>query len=258
MIAKQVLPLIAAAMMACMAIAARAEWPQPLREAQAKCQRQLAAAGDVTIVQTMTMHTPEGEFASEQIVYYKGEKTRVEMTLHMPAGGLRDGMQTVMIDDGAESWVINSLSGKTKDTEGGGAHAATTQRCWNFTPENSQITGEGTAQGRACYLVELTHEKATHTLWLDQETLRVLQGETRDTEAAVRWVLTDFRAADGYEHPYKVELYDGDALLAEMRVQSVQTQADLPDELFDPDKVELKPLDMEDLMRRMLQGQEGK
>ena len=178
------------------------------------------------------------------------------MVMAMPDGAGMDSLHTVVIDDGHDTWMINPFSGKTKLDDADAARQELPHDCWGFTPQNARITGEATAQGRSCYLVELNRDSVTHTLWLDKETLTVLEGESRDGEGKVRWVLSDFRPVTAeYRHPYKVEMFEGEQLLSTMTVRSVTVDAGLADELFDAERVEPPALDMQELMRRAMEAQ---
>ncbi len=176
--------------------------------------------------------------------------------MSLPQGAGMDSLRTVVIDDGHQTWMINPFTGKQKLDEAEAARQELPHDCWGFTPANSRITGEAMAQGRPCYLVELDRDSVTHTLWLDKESLLVREGNSRDGASEVRWVLSDFRpVTPDYQHPYKVEMFDGDQLLSTMTVRSVTVDSQLADGLFNADSVQTPALDMQELMRRAFEAQ---
>jgi len=53
-----------------------------------------------------------------------------------------------------------------------------------------------------------------------------------------------------WEMPYKMEIYIDDQLQSTMETKSVEINKGLSDDLFDPDKVEIRG-NMEEMMRKM-------
>jgi outer membrane lipoprotein-sorting protein len=240
-----------------------ADWPDALKNAQARCEQIHAAIKDLTIEQDMTASTPQGEINAEQKIYQKGDKSRMEMTMHMPGAPGADGMKSVIINDGADAWMISPMTGKQKLPPEQARQQQITRDCWGFTPANSRITGSDTLAGHECWLVEFTEDSVTHTLYLDKNSLLVRGGLATEGGVTVRWQLSDFRKVlDGYEHPYRIEVFDGSQLLSTMTVKSVTVNTGLSDALFDASKEEVPPNNMEEMMRKMLEqqnsGGEGK
>jgi outer membrane lipoprotein-sorting protein len=235
-----------------------AEWADVLGKAQAACEKQRAPIKDMTITQTMKTSVPGGEVSGDQTIYQRGDKSRMEMSLILPEGTPMQKMETIIIGNGTDTWMMNSISGKRKLSGEEARQQEFGRDCWGFTPENSKLIGEGHAQGKDCWLAELSKDSVTHKLWLDKKTLLVLQGEARQGENTARWVLSDYRKVKGeYEHPYKIEIYQDDQPIATMAVQSIALNTGLSDTLFDPDKMQVQQVDMQELMRRAMEAQGG-
>jgi outer membrane lipoprotein-sorting protein len=233
-----------------------ADWPAALRQAEERCNQQHASYNDITIVQDMITNTSEGPLEAVQHIYQSQGRTRMEMTMQLPEGAGLDSMQTIIIDNGKETWMINPFAGKQKLDEAQAAQQELPHDCWGFTAENSHITGDTTFQDQPCYVVELSRDSVKHRLWLDKESLQVLGGESADGSSAVNWRLSDFRPVTAtYKHPYKVEMFEGDVLISTMTVRSVAVNTNLADDLFDVDKVEAPQIDMQELMRRALEAE---
>ncbi|MFZ5433616.1 MAG: outer membrane lipoprotein-sorting protein [Calditrichota bacterium] len=232
------------------------DWAAILGAAQAQCDEQQAAIHDITVVEEMVAHTPDGEMAATQTLYRKGEKSRMEMVVHKNVMGM-ENMQTIVINSGDKAWMFNSFTGKTEMDPEDADQASDFQDCWGFTPENSKVVGSGEAQGRDCWIVDMVRDSVQHKLWLDKERLFVIQGESHDEEAGIRWALSDFRKINGkFDYPHKIEMFDGDEPVSTMTVTSVKINDGLADDLFDPEKVEMKTVDMEELMKQMMQEAE--
>lgn len=232
------------------------EWPAALRDAQAKCDRQRNAIRDMVIVEDMLMQSEEGEMQAEHTLYRKGDLSRVEMTMHVPEAGMGD-MRTIVIDNGKDVWMFHSLTGKRKLTPEEAKDRGEFRECWDFTPENSTIVGSANVGEKECYLVDMTRDGVKHRLWLEKNTLQVIQGEAHDGDASVRWVLSDFRPVfDDYEYPHQIELFDGERTISTLTVKSITVNQGLSDDLFDPDKVEMATPNMDELLQKMLQETE--
>ncbi|MBU0508952.1 DUF4412 domain-containing protein [bacterium] len=237
--------------------AARAdEWPAVLRDAQAKCERQRTEIRDMVIVEDMVTTTDEGEITAEHTLYRKDGKSRVEMTMHVPQADMGD-MKTIIIDDGKDVWMFHSLTGKRKVSSEEAAERSEFRDCWDFTPENSRVVRSETVDGHDCFVVEMTRDDVNHHLWLEKSTSRILQGESFQEDARVRWALSDFRKVLGdYEYPYRIDLFDGQKLMTTMTVKSITANGGLSDDLFDPDQVEMPSMNMEELLQKMFQEAE--
>ena len=231
-----------------------------LTQAQEKCAQFEAQVTDMHMVQTMATHTIEGDVSAQQTVYTKGKMSRIEMEMQLPeSDGISVGddvgsLKTVMIDNGEQAWMFSPFGGKKELSREEAERNAPARNCWGFFPENAKITGSETMQGRDCYIVEIEEPGAMTRLWLDKQNFIPVQGETRDSAGVelYRWIHSDFHRIHGdWEYPYRTEMYEGSELAATMLVTSLDVNQGVSDDLFDPDKVSIPQVDIQDLLQMM-------
>jgi len=255
---KSIHAVVALAVLLVAALPAVAEdWPAVLKTAQEKCEKQQATVRDMVVSENMTTWTDGGEMNATQTLYRRGDSMRMEMTLYNAVMGM-DSIQTVVINDGKKAWMFDTVTGKREMDPDEAQQQGDFRDCWDFTPENSKIIGSDKSRdGADCYLVEMERDSVKHKLWLDKDHLRVVQGESHDADASVRWVLSDFRNVTGdYEYPYKIEMFDGDNPLSTMTVNYVKVNEGISDDTFDPDKVKIQTVNMDSLLQQMFQPAE--
>ena len=212
------------------------------------------------MVQEMKTLATDQPITVEQTVYTKGTKTRVEMKMPLPldsAGGEPQTMQTIMINDGSNAWIFSPLGEKKQLSPEEAKQYEPSRNCWGFFPDNARVIGSDSAQGRDCYIVELEDEGVLTRLWLDKSDFIPVQGQTHDSTGAMQyhWVHSDFHKIRGqWEYPYMTKMYNGDTLTVQMSVTSLEVNQGLSDELFNPDSVRMKPLNLnlQDLMKMMV------
>jgi len=233
-----------------------------LQKALDKCARQHAAIKDLTILQQITIPSPDGTIMAQQTSYEKGDKSRMEMTMQPPAGAdttaMPPGMGKVTtISDGIKTWLISPMMGKQEVPEKNDPSSA---NCWGLKLQSAKVAGSETVGDRDCWIVESgKQDSISDRYWLDKAKFDVLKGESKDTEGHVlRWMLSDFRPViGGFDYPYKMEVYSGDTVVATMAVQNITTNTGLSDTLFDADRVVVKQSDMEEMLRHLMEQQGG-
>ncbi|HEY3294055.1 MAG TPA: hypothetical protein VGL38_01310 [bacterium] len=233
-----------------------------LQKALDKCSRQHTDIHDMTIMQDITIPSPEGTITAEQKSFEKGDKSRMEMNMLPPPGAdtsmMASGMGKVTtISDGRNTWLISPMVGKQQIPEKGDPSSA---NCWGLKFENARVAGSETVNGRECWIVESGRpDSINDRYWLDKAKFDVLKGESKDGEGHVlRWMLSDFRPVLGhYDYPYKMEVFSGDTVVATMTVRTIAVNTGLSDTLFDADRIEVKKSDMEEMLRQLMQQQGG-
>ncbi len=232
----------------------------PLQKALDKCAKQHAAIRDMTVIQEITLPSPEGTITAQQISYEKGDKSRMEMTMQPPPGEDSasvpvDLRRVTTVSDGATTWLISPMTGKQQVPD---KNDPSTANCWGLKFENARVAGSETVDGHECWIVETGRpDSITDRYWLDKAKLDVLKGESKDREGHVlRWELSDFQPVLGsFEYPHKMEVFNGDTLVASVTVKNITLNTGLADSLFDPDRVEVNKTDMEEMLRRLMQQQ---
>lgn len=241
----------------------QADNPDPvLKQAAERCAQFENDVQDMRIVQEMKTYAPDGIITFEQTVYTKGKKSRVEMTMPIAAmqGGEGEGvLQAIMVNDGVNAWIISPLGERKQLTEEEAKRNEPAGNCWGFFPDNAKVTGSEMAHGRDCYIVELVEEGIRTRLWLDKTNFIPVQGETRDSTGTeqYRWTHSDFHPIAGdWEYPYQTEMYDGDSLAASVTVTSLEVNQGLSEALFNPDSVHVPELDLEELIKLMVEPED--
>jgi outer membrane lipoprotein-sorting protein len=228
-----------------------------LKQAAERCAQFENEVKDMRMVQAMKSYVADAEITFEQTVYTKGQKSRVEMK--MPLEGFEGGdgagtVETIMINDGTNAWIISPFGGKKQLSPEEAERSEPSRNCWGYFPDNATVTGSETVQGRDCHIVELLEEGVTTRLWLDKRNFIPVKGETSDSTSTehFRWTHSDFHTIHGdWEYPFTTQMYDGDSLAATMTVTALDVNQGLSDDLFDPEKVQVQPLDLGKLMQMM-------
>ena len=131
---------------------------------------------------------------------------------------------------------------------------------WELISEKTKIVGTEQVGGRECYVVEIKEEESPFTrMWLDKENLVLIKGEYKEAEGEITlWVYSDFKKIkDNWEIPYKIQMYVDGNLAGSLLVKSLEINKGLSDDLFDPDKVKIKGFNIEEMMKKMMQQEEG-
>ena len=117
--------------------------------------------------------------------------------------------------------------------------------------------GSEKVNGRDCFVVEVEEkEEFPFTrLWLDKKNLTMVKGESQASTGGKAVVLySDFRKIKGdWEMAYKTQFFEDSRLVYTSVVKSLEINKGLSDDLFDPDKVEVKGPDMEEMMKGMME-----
>jgi outer membrane lipoprotein-sorting protein len=199
---------------------------------------------DMSIVFDTKIYTPEGEMASEMKLFTKGEKSRSEIVMQMPEG--MGSMQTIIIFDGQDTWMITSFMGKQKLTTEEAEEQMqyqTGMNWWKSISDKAKYVGIEKVNNRECYVLELKMERESpySRIWVDKNSLFLVQTEGKSSsEESMRMIFSDFRKIEGgWEFPYKTEMFLNEKPMFTLLVKSYKLNQSLPDELFDVDKVEL-------------------
>ena len=215
------------------------------KEAQARYAKFEKEVKDMTIVQETVMSEPK--MTSQMKMLRKGEKFRMEVKIkmqmpeeaEMPPG--MGQMETIIIYDGKDTWMISSHMGKRKLPDEEGKQYQRESNWWELLGDAAKIVGSEKVNGRDCYVVEVEEkEEFPFTrLWLDKKSLTLVRGESKGPRGEkVLVVCSDFRKIKGdWETPYKTEVYMGGRLMSTSVVKSIEINKGLSDDLFDPDKV---------------------
>jgi len=219
---------------------------------------------DMAIVFDTKIYTPEGEMTSEMKLFSKGEKSRSEIIMQFPeSAGMPQGMgsmQTIIIFDGRDTWMISPFAGKNKLTTQQAEEQMqyqTGMNWWKSIPDNAKYIGMERINNRECYIIEIKTEEASlyGKIWVDKNNLFLVQTEGEgDSGQTMRMVFSDFRKIkDNWELPYKTEGFlDGEQMMTVL-LKSFEINQGLSDDLFDVDKVETSGPNMQEMMQNLMQ-----
>jgi len=217
--------------------------PAALRNFEEKCVSRHAAIQDLTIITDFVIHSPNGDVPSVHTLREKGSKIRMDVARVDETGIIGGRLDFVGISDDKHSWTINR-DGQRHETD----DSAVNQQdpnfvCWQFSPENTKVTGEEELRGRQCTVVETWVRHTQKRLWLDKELQVVLQYEEIAPSGSVtRWEASNFNTVTGdFKLPQKTDMYLGDHLMATVLIQSATFNTGLTDDVFNPEKVSFDP-----------------
>jgi len=240
-----------------------ADFSSILEEVRAKYAKFEEEIKDMTIVQEMKMVTEEGEVTEEMKMFKKGKKFRIETIMQIPEVPEMPeemALTQIIIYDGKDTWMISSFLGKQKLPYEEGKEYQMGMDWWEFISEKTKVVGTEKVGERECYVVDVEEEEEPSftRLWLDKENLALIKGESKEPEGETMvWIYSDFRKIKGdFEIPYKTEMYVDGKLMGTLLIKSLEINKGLSDDLFDPDKVEVKGFNMEEMMKKMMQEQE--
>ena len=222
------------------------------------CTKYTQGIKDITWTMEMEVPSSEGSFKTTSVLYSKGERFRVEVSME----GMEDagvpaemaGMTTIVIGDGTNAWIVNPMMGKSQIPAEEGAKYRGQWSCSDYVPAAAEIIGSEKIGGRDCYVLSVLDASSDYAkLWIDQNGFHLLKMEGKPQEGVASViVLSDYRKVSGdFEMPFRTEMYSGKDLISTVVVKSVEVNKGLSDDLFDPDKVEASGSDMKDMMEQM-------
>jgi outer membrane lipoprotein-sorting protein len=222
------------------------------------CTKYTQGIKDITWTMEMEVPSSEGSFKTTSVLYSKGERFRVEVSME----GMEDagvpaemaGMTTIVISDGTSAWIVNPMMGKSQIPAEEGAKYRGQWSCSDYVPVAAEIIGSEKIGGRDCYVLSVLDESSDYAkLWIDQKSFILIKMEGKPQEGVASVILlSDYRKVSGdFEMPFRTEMYSGKDLISTVVVKSVEVNKGLSDDLFDPDKVEASGSDMKDMMDQM-------
>ena len=229
-----------------------------LREAEINYKNFNQDFKDITMVFDAKIYTPQGEMTSEMKLFTKGEKSRSEIVMQMPEG--MGSMQTIIIFDGQDTWMISSFTGKTKLTPEQTEEQMqyqTGMNWWKSISDKAKYVGIERINNRECYVLEIEAggETLYSKIWVDKNNLFLVQTEGKnDSGETMRMIFSDFRKIkDNWELPYKTEGFINEVQMMAILLKSFEINQGLSDDLFDVNKVEISGPNMQEMMQNMMQ-----
>ncbi|MDD5223782.1 MAG: outer membrane lipoprotein-sorting protein [bacterium] len=228
-----------------------ADWPDILKQLKSTQESFQGEIKDMTLAQEIKMDTPNGEMTQEMKLFRKGDKYRWENK--MQGGQMSGSMETTVIYDGKDTWMISPFTGKKKMNDNEQKQYQGQRDWWNQFSDKTAITGSETVGGRDCYVVAVNDpQKSSFTrIWVDKKSLNFIKGEIKNSKGEISEMInSDFRKIKGdREMPYKMEMFTKGKLLSSATVKSVEINKGLPDDLFSAEKIQAKGMDFKSIMK---------
>jgi outer membrane lipoprotein-sorting protein len=252
----------ALALLACFAIvpaAGSAEtWESLSKRMIESCTKYTQGIKDISWTMEMEVPSSQGSFKSTSVLYSKGKRFRVEVSME----GMEDagvpaamaGMKTIVIGDGTNAWIVSPMMGKSKIPVEEGAKYRSQWSCSDYQPVAAEIIGSEKIGGRDCYVLAVLDKSSDFAkLWIDQKSFILMKMEGKPQEGVASVILlSDYRKVSAdYEMPFRTEMYSGKDLISTVVVKSVAVNKGIADDLFDPDKIKASGPDMKDMMEQM-------
>lgn len=237
------------------------DWSSVIKEAKAKFSKVQLDIKDMTMIQEMKMHVVKDKEAPDKMeskMFKKGGKFRIETKMPMPGmTGDQKDMQTIIIFDGKDTWMIAPFVGKQKLNTKESKRYDTERNWWELMNEKAKIVGSEKIDGRDCYIVEgLEKEDMPFTkIWIDKKSFVLVKAESKSEEGGKLVIdYSDFKKLKGdWEMAYKTDVYDSGKLMSTSIIKSVEVNKGVSDELFDPNKVKDKEMNMQEMMKKMME-----
>jgi len=236
--------------------AAATDWATLAKQAQAHYAKMAAEVRDMTIEQEMENVTPQGSVKSQTKMFKKGEKVRMEMQMGLQAGAPSGmgSMETIVIGDGKDYWLISPILGTQKVPPAEGEKYQSDWQWWDRLTTEARVVGEEKVNARNCYVVEGKPKEGTafSKLWIDKDSFFLVKAEGKADDTAMSMVCSDFRPIHGqFQIPYRTDIFAEGKVVSTVRVTSVKVNTGLADDLFDPKKAKAKGPSMEQMMKMM-------
>ncbi|MDQ7798285.1 MAG: outer membrane lipoprotein-sorting protein [Candidatus Edwardsbacteria bacterium] len=220
---------------------------------------------DMTIIQEITMVSEKGNMVSNATYYHKGDKFRIDTKTNT---GQKEAinMETTVLFDGTDMWMIAPFMGKKKLSEKDQVKYQKDRswKWWADLVKNGKITGTEKIGDRNCYIIEYVSDQKEDRvpfdkIWIDMDNLVQVKAEvTVEKKKKAVALYTDFRKVPGnWEMPFKTELfYEKDKQpISTIIVKSVDINKGVDDALFVIGKTE-KKAGFKDMFKGMVPGGE--
>lgn len=256
--------LVFAALVAVLPAGASAEtWESLSKRMIEACTKYQQGVKDLSWEMEMDVPSSEGSMKTNTLLYSKGPKFRVEVSMEgmedmgMPAG--MGDMTTIVIGDGKSAWIINPMMGKSQIPPEEAEKYRAKWSCTDYMPVAAEIVGSEKVGGADCWVLFVIDESSEYAkLWIEQKGLRVMKMEGKPQEGVAATVLfSDYRKVSGlFEMPFKTMMYSGKDLISTGVVKSAKVNSGLSDELFDPEKIKVTGPGSKDMMEQMKKMQQ--
>jgi outer membrane lipoprotein-sorting protein len=218
---------------------------------------------DLTMNMEVTVQDGKNAMTSENTMYYKEPKFRMDSKISMGQGG---AMTTSVIFDGAEMWMVSMMgTQKLADKDQMKYQRERSWRWWSWLTENGRVTGSEESGGYDCWVIEFPEAEAKSDdksrpgfskLWLAKEPLVQVKAEAPyEKKKKAVFVYSDIKPAIGkMEMPHKTETFVDGKLMSTAVIKSVEYNKNLPDDLFSAAKAKSENKGMGGMLKGLVPG----
>lgn len=230
---------------------------------QAKYGKYEKTVKDLTMAMEVTIQDGKNTMATENVMYYKEPKFRMDSKMNLGQGG---AMTTSVIFDGAEMWMVSMMgTQKLADKDQMKYQRDRSWRWWSWLTEGGRVTGSEKVGGYNCWVIEFPEAEAKggdkarpgfSKLWLAKEPLVQVKAEgIYDKKKKAVLVYSDIKPAIGkMEMPHKTETFVDGKLVSTAVIKSVEYNKNLPDDLFSAAKAKSQNKGLGGMLKGMVPG----
>jgi outer membrane lipoprotein-sorting protein len=238
-------------------------WESLSKRMTENCTKNQQGIKDLSWEMEMDVPSSEGSLKSSTLLYSKGPKFRVEISMEgmedmgMPAG--MGDMKTIVIGDGKSAWIVNPMMGKSQIPPEEAEKYRAKWSCSDYMPVAAKIVGSEKVGGADCWVLSVMDESSEYAkLWIEQGGLRIMKMEGKPQEGVATTILfSDYRKVSGaFEMPYKTVMYSGKDMISTAVVKSAKVNSGLSDELFDASAIKVTGPGSKDMMEQMKKMQQ--
>jgi outer membrane lipoprotein-sorting protein len=193
----------------------------------------------------MTITTSrDGQVEVKRKIFKKGDEVRMDNDIIAGANPQPGAKETksVLVYDGKEAWQITP-SGKQQLPEEAKAQFQAESNWWDKLSQRAKVTGQEKVNGRDAYVLEISPSESDEgqqpaRVWLDKKDLLMLQAENKTQDGkTLKWTFSDFKPVKRWQMPARTDMYIDGKLVTTSLIQSIEVDQEIPDSLFNPDKV---------------------
>lgn len=214
-----------------------------LAEAKSRYAQFQKTVQDMTVSEEMTLFGDEGRSQQKAKVILKGVKYRVEGDLNFSASG-GAAVPTTILFDGKNSWVVSFFIEKRTlaDLESKPYHRDT--YFWEKIAAFAKPLRQELVGNYDCIVVEVKDEHGVPiNVWIEKKSFNLIEAELKTPH--ILWWFSDSRdvvaslpaGQASWQVPYTIEIYNDNAILANVYVKSIEINKTPSEDLFNPEKI---------------------
>ncbi len=212
---------------------------------------------DLTMTNTMSIEDEDGNVNIDMTVSKKGEKFRFDIMIDLDEEDVQmNGINTVVIYDGNEMWMMVPIVGKQKveDEEDMEDYNSVMEMFWwNNFGTDPEIISEENINGTDCYVIEFEEtdeQNGFSKIWVSKKDNILIKAVSDDDGGYV--LFKEYKDVyKGYKLPFSTVFYTDDVEELSIVLKTVKVNSGINDDIFDIDKVEVDNSGIENFLNNM-------